>query len=465
MSRPLVYGPTYAEMRDPQLIDPALRTRARVARDAAPLAEENLFTLGWRDLTGRVPHRVLPPALTGVAAPIVVVSGKRFPTGSHKVGAAYAILMEKQLDGHVLAGVHTLVCPSTGNFGIGMAWVGGRMGYRTVTVVSEDVEAQRYEKIRAFGGDVELAPGTGGDLKRLLDRVRVLAAEPPNIAVDQYSEFGNYRFHYEVTGNAIIDLAQDLGARGVGDGTVRAFVAAVGSGGTLAAADRLRQKFSGLATVGLEPLQCSTFYNLGFGPHLIDGIGHRHVAWIHNVRAMDYVMCIDDVECLRGLQLLQEGTEALIAEGVPEVDARGFGNFFGVSGVCNILGAIRTARLLNLGPRDTVVTVATDGFDRYSSALVRLTRERGPMDQDEARRRLGIFRSAPAACVLEGRPAVRERWLNQKYLTWVELRGRSEEELRAQASEEFWLREQARVAEYDRRQREAREGAAIPREE
>ena len=251
-------------------------------------------------------------------------------------------------------------------------------------------------------------------------------------------------------------LVAELGARGVGDGTARAFVAAVGSGGTLAAADRLRQRFPGLVTVALEPLQCPTFYNLGFGAHRIDGVGNRHVSWIHNVCAMDYLLCVDDLECLMGLQLLQEGTEALIAEGVPEVDARGFGNFFGVSGVCNILGAIRTARFLGYGPRDTVVTVATDGFDRYPSALVRLTRERGPMVEDEARRRLELFRGAAVGRVLEGTPAVRERWLNQKYLTWVEQRGRAEDDLRAQAHEEFWLREQARVAEYDRRQREAR---------
>ena len=400
---------------------------------------------------------MLPPALTGVAAPIVVISGKRFPSGSHKVGPAYAIVMEKQLDGQVHPGVHTLVCPSTGNYGIGAAWVGGRMGYRTLAVVSEGVEAQRYEKIRAYGGDVESAPGTGSELKPLLDRARELATDSRNKVLEQYSEFGNYRFHYEVTGNAVAALVEELGARGVGDGTARAFVAAVGSGGTLAADDRLRQKFPGLATVALEPLQCPTLYNLGFGARRIDGVGHRHVSWIHNVCAMDYLLCVDDLECLLGLQLLQEGTDALIAEGVPEVDARGFGNFFGVSGVCNVLGAIRTARLLGYGPRDTVVTVATDGFDRYPSALVRLTRERGPMDHDEARRRLDLFRAAAVRRVLEGTPAVRERWLNQKYVTWIEQRGRSEDDLRAQAHEEFWLRQQARVEEYDRRQREARE--------
>jgi cysteine synthase len=456
MSRPLVYGPTYSEMRDPQLLDAGLRARARAARDAAPLAEENLFNIGWRDSTGRIPHRVLPPELTGVAAPIVVIGGRRFPSGSHKVGPAYAILMEKQLDGQVVPGVHTLVCPSTGNYGIGGAWVGGRMGYRTLTVVSEGVEAQRYEKIRAYGGDVEIAPGTGSDLKPLLDRVRELAVDPRKVVLEQYSEFGNYRFHYEVTGDTIIELVRSLAAQGIGDGTARAFVAAVGSGGTQAAADRLRQRFPGLATVALEPAQCPTLFNLGFGSHRIDGVGHRHLAWIHNVCAIDYLLTVDDLECLLGLQLLQEGTDALIAEGVPEVEARGYGNFFGVSGVCNVLGAIRAARLLGCGPRDVVVTVATDGFDRYPSVLVQLTRERGPMGGDEARRRLDLFRAAPVGRVLEGTREVRERWLNQKYLTWVEQRGRSEAELRAQGSDEFWLREQARVGEYDRRLREAR---------
>ena len=81
------------------------------------------------------------------------------------------------------------------------------------------------------------------------------------------------------------------------------------------------------------------------------------------------------------------------------------------------------------------------------------------MDRDEARRRLGLFRDAPVGRVLEGTREVRERWLNQKYLTWVEQRGLSEEQLRAQAHEEFWLREQARVTEFERRQRERRAAA------
>jgi cysteine synthase len=453
----LVFGPTFAEMRDPQSLPPAVRTRARVALDSDLLATENLYNITWKDVAGRVVHRVLPRELTNVAANIVVVSGRRFPTGSLKVGAVYSILMEHQLAGDVEPGVHTIVLPSTGNYGIGGAWVASRMGYRALVVLPEGVSAERFEMIRAYGGDVITAPGGENDLRAIFDRVRELARAPENRVLDQYSEFANYRFHYEVTGNSVADLVRDLAERGVGDGRVAAFVSAMGSGGTLAAADRLRQLFPSMVTVGLEPVQCPTLYNVGFGDHRIEGIGDKHVTWIHNVWAMDYLMCIDDLECLLGLQLLEEGTDVLVAEGVPETEAQALYHLFGVSGICNIIGAIKTARLLGLGPRDTVVTVATDSFDRYPSVLLRLTRERGPMTREEAVRRLDIFRNAKLDWVLEGTREVRTRWHNQKYFTWVEQQGKPEAELRAQAHPEYWLGQQAKVAEIDRRQREARE--------
>src|SRR5512138_2172515 len=109
-------------MRDPGLVDRAVRARAREAR-SRPLDPQNLWNLSWK-ADGEVPCLVLPEALTGVPAPVVVLSGRRFPTGSHKVGPAYSILVEKQLEGVCVPGEQTLVFPSTGNFGIGGAWVG-----------------------------------------------------------------------------------------------------------------------------------------------------------------------------------------------------------------------------------------------------------------------------------------------------------------------------------------------------
>jgi hypothetical protein len=141
---------------------------------------------------------------------------------------------------------------------------------------------------------------------------------------------------------------------------------------------------------------------------------------------MDLLLCIDDEQCLLGLQLLEEGQETLRAElGLdPELLAQWQGSF-GVSGVCNILGAIQTAHALRLGAGDVVVTVATDGFDRYPSVLRKLDAERGAMTAAEAARRIGVFRNARPNHMLEGTPATRRRWHNQKYFTWVEQQGKT----------------------------------------
>jgi hypothetical protein len=209
-------------------------------------------------------------------------------------------------------------------------------------------------------------------------------------------------------------------------------------------------------TVAVEPIQCPTLYDIGFGSHRIEGIGDKHVTWIHNVWATDLLVCVDDLECLMGLQLLQQGTAALVSEGVDPALARSWVDVFGISGVCNVLGAIKAARHFGLGPREAVVTVATDGFDRYPSVLARLEEEHGPMGSDEARRRIDIFRGQKMDWILEGTREVRRRWHNQKYFTWVEQQGKSVGELRAQEDPGFWVAHQEQAAEIDRMIRERR---------
>ncbi|HEX9187633.1 MAG TPA: pyridoxal-phosphate dependent enzyme, partial [Vicinamibacteria bacterium] len=397
----MIFGPTFAEMREPGTLDPVLRARAAEAR-SRPLDPLNLWNLSWK-ADGPVPFTVLPEALTGVRAKVVVLSGRHFPTGSHKVGPAYSILVEKQLDGLCAPGDETLVFPSTGNFGIGGAWVGPRMGYRSLVVLPAEMSAERFEKIRGYGAEVIATPGCESNVKEIYDEVRKLRGEPRNRILNQFEELGNYRFHFHCTAHAAQEVADGLGLE------VGAFVSAMGSAGTIAAGEGLRSRHPGLPIVALEPVQCPTLYDVGFGGHRIEGIGDKHVTWIHNVWAIDLLLCIDDLECLEGLQLLQEGTATLEAEGVEESLARSWVGFFGVSGVCNVLGAIRAARHYGLGPRQAVVTVATDGFDRYPSVLRRLDEEQGPMDGDEARRRLDIFRTGESRQRLEGTAETRRR--------------------------------------------------------
>jgi len=437
-----VGGPTFAEMRDPSLLPADLRARARDAR-ARPLDPLNLFNISWK-ADGAVPHTVLPEALTGVAAPIVVLSGRHFPTGSHKVGPGYSILAEKQVAGECAPGEHALVFPSTGNFGIGGAWVGPRMGYRSIIVLPEEMSSERFERIREYGAEVVATPGSESNVKEIYDRVKELRRTPGNRILNQFEELANYRFHYHCTADAADDVVGDLGLR------VGAFVSAMGSAGTIAAGEALRKIHPGAAIVAVEPVQCPTLYDVGFGAHRIEGIGDKHVTWIHNVWATDLLVCVDDQECLEGLQLIEEGTEALIAEGIDPALARGLKGVFGISGVCNVLASIKAARHYGLGPKDAVVTVATDGFDRYPSVLRRLTGERGPMTADEARRRLSIFRAQKGDWILEGTPEVRRRWHNQKYFTWVEQQGKTVDELRAQEDPAWWAAEQERAADVDR---------------
>ncbi len=444
----MIFGPTFAEMKDPGLLDPALRARAREAR-SRPLDPLNLWNLSWK-ADGAVPFTVLPEALTGVRAPVVVLSGRNFPTGSHKVGPAYSILVEKQLDGACAPGDDTLVFPPTGNFGIGGAWVGPRMGYRSLVVLPAEMSEERFEKIRGYGAEVIATPGCESNVKEIYDKVRELRAEARNRILNQFEEMGNYRFHFHCTSAAAQEVVDSLGLE------AGAFVSAMGSAGTIAAGEGLRRANRDVRVVALEPVQCPTLHSVGFGGHRIEGIGDKHVTWIHNVWAIDLLLCIDDLECLEGLQLLQEGTATLEAEGVDPELARSWVGFFGVSGVCNVLGAIRAARHYGLSPRQAVVTVATDGFDRYPSVLRRLDEEEGGMDGERARRRLEVFRARDSAWRLEGTPENRRRWHNQKYFTWVEQQGKAVEELRAQEDPAWWVSHQERAGQIDARIRERR---------
>ena len=123
---------------------------------------------------------------------------------------------------------------------------------------------------------------------------------------------------------------------------------------------------------------------------------------------------------------------------------------FGISGMCNVLAAIKAARHLGLGSKEAVVTVATDGFDRYPSVLRRLTAERGPMTRDEARARLSDLPRPEDGLDPGGHAEVRRRWHNQKYFTWVEQQGKSVDDLRAQEDPAYWVAQQEKAAEMDR---------------
>jgi len=465
VNKNLITGPTFEEMLSPEKIDPEIRSQALKAKTEDPLDPINLFNISWKNPEGEIYHEVLPKELTGVDAPIAVIYGKDFPTGSHKVGATYSVLIEKAVEGQVDPAKHTIVWPSTGNYGIGGAWVGCRMNFDSVVILPEEMSQERFDIVTGYGARLTLTPGCESNVKEIFDKCHELKDEDPKRVqvMNQFEVMGNYRFHYYVTGNTLIELAKTLKDKGVGDGSIAAYVSAMGSGGTIAAGDRLKQEWPEHKIVGLEPIQCPTLYWNGYGGHDIQGIGDKHVTWIHNVMNMDAVMCIDDIESKMGMQMLvEEPGKKLLSQkyGVPEETVERLSKIFGISGVCNVLGAIKTAKFYDYGKDDLIVTICTDAVDRYHSVLKQMTETYGEMDETEAQVRLvSIFHKQKLDWIAEGTVENRNRWHNLKYYTWVEQQGKTIDELNAQKRQDYWRAQQERVTEIDREIEDYRKGA------
>lgn len=439
------FGPTYEEMLYPEKIDPGVRDKALKALAENELDPINLFNISWKDANNEVRKIVFPKELTGVDANIVVMLGKYFPSGSHKVGPAYSTLIEGCVDGEILPGVHTILGPSTGNFGIGVAYICRLMGYDAIVIMPDNMSRERYERIEKYGAKLDLTPGTESDVILTLERTYELMKDPQKRALAQFELLPNYRFHRYVTGNSAIEAV-----KGIGNGRIACFTSAPGSAGTIAAGDQIKAAFPEAKTVALEPYECSTLANGGRGQHRIEGIGDKMCTLIHNVLTTDFVALINDDSCVKGLKLIQDGTSSLVKMGVKPEVAAAMRDMFGVSGICNILGAIKMAKYLRLGPDDNVVTIATDGFDRYNSVLDDLAQRYLEIQESVLDRwAKDIFLKASEDNICDFRRAdVKEQLFKQKERDWLPF-GYTKEYIDAMRNMEFWDNEYEKIKEYD----------------
>ena len=447
MKSDVLLGPTYDEMLHPEKIDKDLRQKALHALAENELDPVNLFNITWKDGSDQVRKIIFPRELTGVDANIIVMLGGSFPSGSHKVGPAYATLMEGCLDGEILPGEHTILGPSTGNFGIGVAYICRLMGYRAIVIMPDNMSRERYERIRQYGAELDLTPGTESDVVLTLQRTYELKKDPRNRPLAQFELMPNYRFHRHVTGNSAIEAA-----RGIGNGRIAAFCSAPGSAGTLAAGDAIKQAFPECKTIALEPYECSTLANGGLGQHRIEGIGDKMCTLIHNVLTTDFVALLHDDDCVKALKIIRDAPAVLQSLGVSPDAAAVMREQFGVSALCNILGAIKMAKYLKLGPDDNVVTIATDRFDRYGSVLEDLDRRCLEIsDNVLARWARDIFLDMQPDHVCDFRQMARkEQLFKQKEHDWLPF-GYAQEYLDAMRGADFWDSEYLKVFEYDQR--------------
>jgi cysteine synthase A len=440
--------PTFAQLADPSTIDPSLVGDAdRSGRDV-----RNLWRLHWyNDLAGNrvdVPdHVVLPTSLTGIESPVIVVFGDRFPMiTAHKVLAAYACLAPRVVTGQFDPTRHRAIWPSTGNYARGGIAISRLMASRGVAILPEGMSQERFDWLDEWcenpADDVIRTVGTESNVKEIYDACNELAKDPGNFVLNQFCEFGNHLGHYEVTGRALGHAFEAARQASGSDWRLAAFVSATGSAGTIAAGDRLKEEY-GTKIVAVEALECPTMLENGFGEHNIQGIGDKHIPLIHNVTNTDVVVGISD-RATDELDVLfnTPAGRAYLSErkGVPEPLVAAL-EHFGFSSICNVLAALKTAKLLGLGPDDAVVTVATDGAALYPSERAKTLKERfgGTFDAVTAAEVFGEhLANVDTADTIECTERDRNRIFNLGYYTWVEQQGTPFELFEARRQQSFW---------------------------
>ena len=465
--------PTFAQLAAPDSIPAKVRAAlTKVNPDRADPG--NLFRVHWyndRDRAGQaaVPvHVVLPSSLTGVDARIVVALGELFPMiRAHKVLAAYGCLVPRIVTGTFDPARDRAVWPSTGNYCRGGVAISALLGCRGVAVLPEGMSRERFAWLEEWVTDPEdiiRTPGTESNVKEIYDKCAELAADPRNVIFNQFAEFGNHLVHYLGTGRALGAVFDSMTAAGPAGPGLRlgAFVSASGSAGTLGAGDYLKERY-GARIVAAEALECPTMLANGFGEHNIQGIGDKHIPLIHNVMNTDLVAAISDraTDQLSVLFASGQGAEFLRARRrVPEplLDQLGA---FGLSSICNVLAAVKTAKYLRLGPDDVIMTVATDGAAMYGSERERIAARDFPdgFDVADAAEVFGrwMLGTGPED-ILETTLADRNRIFNLGYYTWVEQQGVSLADFEARREQRFWtgLRDlppawDAMIAEFNER--------------
>jgi cysteine synthase len=433
--------PTFAQMRDPDLIPESVKKQLPSIGlwDVNPL---NLYRITWKNdiktgLYGGVNYFEIPQAITGVNARIIGIIGKYFPTGAHKVGAAFGCLVPRLVSGEFDPEKHKAVWPSTGNYCRGGAFDCRLLDCTAVAILPEGMSKERFTWLKEIGAEVIATPGTESNVKEIYDKCWELKKDPLNIILNQFDEFGNPIWHYNVTGPALEEAFLDLG---VENGNPAAYVSATGSAGTIGAGDYLKKQYPNLKIVASEALQCPTLFMNGFGEHRIEGIGDKHVPWVHNVRNTDTVSAVDDEDCMRVLRLFNEadGAQYLRSLGLTDAQLDNL-KLMGISSISNMLSAIKTAKYFEMGSSDVILTVFTDSYDMYKSRVEELQSERGTYSAMQAAKdHAGPLMHQSIDNYKELTYYDRKAIHNLKYFTWIEQQGKSSEELRQQWEPEYW---------------------------
>ena len=438
--------PTFAQMRDPQKVPEKVKKALKNVGlwDVNPL---NLFRITWHNEPtmeggqyGGVNFIELPSVLTGVKARIIVLCGKWFPTGCHKVGASYGCLAPRLVTGQFDATYNKAVWPSTGNYCRGGAFNSKLLSCSSVAILPAEMSKERFDWLSKIAGEVIATPGCESNVKEIFDKTWELRRTREDVVIfNQFEEMGNALWHYQVTGSAIQEAYETIKT----DKTRFAGACFTsGSAGTMSAGDYLKEQYPYSKLAVGEALQCPTLLNNGFGGHRIEGIGDKHVPWVHNVKNTDMVIAIDDEDSQNLLRLFntEQGHKYLKEEvGVPQATIDQL-SLLGISGIANVLCCIKFAKYYELTENDVVATVGTDSAIMYEGRITELDEQQGAYTQLKAARDYcEHMHGIRTDSMLELSYEARKRIHNLKHYTGVEQQGRTVDELNAQwYDENYW---------------------------
>ena len=265
------------------------------------------------------------------------------PGSSVKDRIALAMVEAAEKSGQLKAG-DTIIEPTSGNTGIGLALVASAKGYRAILVMPETMSLERRNLLRAYGAELVLTPGPDG-MKGAIAKAEELAKENGYLLPQQFTNQANPEVHRETTGPEIVEA--------FGDDTLDAFVAGIGTGGTITGAGAvLREKYPDIKIYAVEPKDSPVLSGGKPGPHKIQGIGAGFVPEVLNTELYEQVIQITTEDAFEYARLTGK------KEGI----------LSGISGGAAIAAAIQVAKELGKGKK--VLAIIPDNGERYLSTAL-----------------------------------------------------------------------------------------------
>jgi cysteine synthase len=367
------------------------------------------------------------------------------------VGPALSCLLPELVTGRFDPTSQKAVWPSTGNYCRGGAYISRLLGCPSIAILPAGMSKERFDWLRTMAEEVIATPGCESNVKEIFDKCLELQRTRPDAVIfNQFDQLPNPLWHYNVTGPAMGEVFAALARPG---DRLAGSVLSSGSAGTLAAGSWLRDNYPGAKAAVAEALQCPTILENGIGDHRIEGIGDKHIPWIHNVRDTDAAIGVDDELPLRFIRLFNEpaGLARLAEAGVDAALQSRLG-WLGISSLGNLTAAIKFAKYYELGPSDLVFTVFTDSMAMYQSRLAEMNASQGAYGQRQADRDFERLQALSVDHVLELSQTDKRRIHQLKYFSWVEQLGKDTAELRAQWDDHqnYWGCLRTQAAELDR---------------